>query len=246
MIKPVFRGHRPIAWRAVMALSGCVVAVCIGCGTRPTPAPTFGGLVDTASRTVVLAYAESLQFDTVTGASDMQRVTLSAANASLLVQAGEGREDLAAVDRLRQQSLTQDPAHATRPQREAPVSGNQQLGPRVRIDPEIGAFKVGRSGIKGGRIIARLVNLDSATTPYPKLNLHARGTTYWWVDSAGPGYRSLFISSDTSDVIVPDTLIMHLSPTKWRQGLARLLWVPNDEELWTACDPWYCCKTTPL
>jgi hypothetical protein len=237
------QGHIRGRLRACVVLGFAPVLI-LGCehGPRATPPPGFAGLVDTVSRTAVLAYAESLMYDTVTGASDMQRLLITGA-----MFAPEGAQELQkgdATDRTRVTSRAQSPEAARSYQRPGRMTAEAwrrvlevagcspapcTVGPLVRIDPEIGSYRVNRAGIKGGRILARLVNLDSATMDYPKLNLHARGTTYWWVDSAGPGgYRSLFISSDTTDTLVRgDTLNIHPYPDsglayshKWRQALA--------------------------
>jgi hypothetical protein len=251
----------------VCVVLGLAPVLIVGCehGPRATPPPGFVGLVDTANRTAVLAYAESLMYDTVTGASDMQRLLITAA---MFAPQGADEPKKSATGRAGGTPRVQSPEVAGSYQRPVRLTAEAwrralevagctpapcTVGPLVRIDPEIGSYKVNRAGIKGGRILARIVNLDSATMDYPKLNLHSRGTTYWWVDSAGPGgYRSLFISSDTSDTLVRgDTLNIHPYPDsglaythKWRQAVARFLWVPDDDQLWSACDTKYCCKST--
>jgi hypothetical protein len=117
------------------------------------------------------------------------------------------------------------------------------VGPRVRVEPESGAYLVGQAGLRAGRIIARLVNLDSI--PYPKLNLQPLGTTYWWVDSAGPGgYRSAYVPADTTIPITWDTLVFHTEEhARWWQSVARFAVVEKDDKLWTACDSLGCCRS---
>jgi len=260
-------GHIGVLLRVCLVL-GFVPVLSLGCehGPRPTPPPGFSGSVDTANRATVLAYAESLHYDTVTGPSDMQRLLITAA-----MFAPEGTQAMtqdSVPGRTRVTPGVPYPGVGEPDQRPGHLSAEAwrrvlavaacspapcTVGPLVRIDPEIGSYKVGRAAIKGGRIIARIVNLDSTSMDYPKLNLHTRGTTYWWVDSAGPGgYRSVLISSDTGDTLVKRVLNIHPYPDsgsgyshKWRQALSRFLWVPDDEELWTACDTKYCCKTSP-
>ena len=201
------RGHTPAVLLLLIAVLGLALGWCLACakGYRATPGQTFGGKVDSASRSAVLAYATSLEWDSTPGASDEQRL------------------------------LTDSVCYA------APCT----VGPLVRIDPEFGAYRVRRAGIRAGRFIARLVNLDSIA--YPKLNLLPHGTTYWWVDSTDTGLRSVFVSSDTSVALDTALLIVHDYPNnyRWRQAIAKFVWVPTDEQLWTACDTKYCCKTSP-
>ena len=118
-------------------------------------------------------------------------------------------------------------------------------GPHVLLLPERGAavLDIGRLG--EGRVVARLINYDAA--PYPKLNLAANDTVYWWVDRRGPrgGWRSMYVSSDVTRPLQPDTLI-HTSYhyARWQRTLARFVWRDTDEALWVACDMTGCCKSS--
>lgn len=219
------------------AVSSCQGAEVPG-EPRATPKPGFDHF-DSASRSAVLAYvADSLHFDSTPGASDEQRLlTDTLCDSSRALSASHAREQApssaAATRRLSDSTLL--------------FLSGCTVGPRVRIDPEIGAYRIGKAGIREGRIIARMVNLDPIA--YPKLNLQARGTTYWWVDSAGPGgYRSVYVPADTTVATMGAALNVHDEGpnVRWRQALARFLVVDKDDEVWTACDPNYCCNTTAL
>lgn len=237
--------HRE-AWVVVCALSLCLVSswACSpkppaaptqdATEPRPTPAPPFPSF-DSASRSEVLAYARSLIFDTTYGAADEQRlVTDPLCDSTRALRSNEARSKVPglggirkAVDKLPHPNLLM----------------GCTVGPRVRVEPEIGAYRIGRSVVAKGRIIARVVNLDSI--PYPKLALQPFGTTYWWVDSAGAGgYRSIYVPTDSTTLTLQDTLFYHPEPSqRWRQSLARFLVVERDDKLWTACDSLGCCRS---
>jgi hypothetical protein len=203
---------------------------------RATPRPRFSYL-DSASRSAVLAYvAETLHFDSTRGAADEQRlVTDTLCDSTRALEADLARDrarmELAARKQLSNPML---------------VMGCT-VGPRVRIDPEIGAYRIGRAGVREGRIIARMVNLEAIA--YPKLNLEPHGTTYWWVDSAGRGgYRSVYVPANATVPLKQDTFVFHREPpdVRWRQAIARFVVVDKDDQVWTACDPYYCCNTTAI
>lgn len=201
-------------------------------GPRPTPAPPFGRFEE-GSPSARVAYAASLRFDSVRGAADEQRlVTDTTCDSPRALRATEARE------RARVMGIAKAARLA-----DSTLLTACTVGPRVRVEPESGAYLIGPAGLRTGRIIARLVNLDSI--PYPKLNLQPLGTTYWWVDSAGPGgYRSAYVPADTTAPVKWDTLVYHLEKdVRWRQALARFEVVEQDDKLWTACDSLGCCRS---
>jgi hypothetical protein len=213
----------------VWAASGCQQTAVQGV-PRATPPPGFS--IDTVSPSVVLAYAQRLEFDSTPGAADEQRlVTDPQCDSTKALKASQARAAHigAAVRKVLSDSTLQLLMGCT-------------VGPRVRIDPEIGAYRIGEAGVQEGRIIARMVNLEPIA--YPKLNLQPRGTTYWWVDRKT---RSYYVSADTTIAMVRDTLVYHKEPeyVRWRQAIARFLVVDKDDKTWTACDSLYCCNTSP-
>ena len=121
-------------------------------------------------------------------------------------------------------------------------------GPHVFLSPERGSVAVRSGMLADGRVLARLINHDS--TGYPKFNLAARDTVYWWVDRRGPrgAWRSVYVSSDTTRPLQPDTFILTDSVTSyhspWERAWARFLWRDTDEALWVACDMTGCCKSS--
>ena len=97
-----------------------------------------------------------------------------------------------------------------------------------------------------GRLLARVINVD--TIPYPKLNLGAQDTVYWWVDGVGGRLRSVLISSrpDADLLLMGFNRVAHPEQRKgfrWRQAQARFGWRDTDEMLWVACDWAECCQT---
>ncbi len=119
--------------------------------------------------------------------------------------------------------------------------GNPHYGPLARIQPERGANHLETDDLGEGRIIARLINLD--TIGYPKKALAAGDTTYWFVQHG----RSWFVPRTTRNAIVSDTLHMHPAGSngKFPRALARWLWDPNDEQVWGTCTKNRCCYTDP-
>ncbi|HKP50268.1 MAG TPA: hypothetical protein VJU17_09660, partial [Gemmatimonadales bacterium] len=109
-------------------------------------------------------------------------------------------------------------------------------GPKVRIQPEKRAHQNSANSLsqRPGRIIARLINLDSEE--YPKMNIGAHDTVYWAVERVQPVNdtlsrgRSLLISRkklhDTSLVAAkPESLEVSEHPSGyWRQALTRWIW----------------------
>lgn len=144
-----------------------------------------------------------------------------------------------------------------RAQRYVAVSGDSQrlmlgtfpdarYGPRAHIDPVSGGFKQDSAARGRGRLLARVINVD--TIPYPKLNLGPRDTVYWWVDASGGRPRSILVSSRGDAQAVIRGFVRESHPEygkgfKWRQAEARFLWRDTDEMLWVACDIWDCCRT---
>ncbi|MGH7644763.1 MAG: hypothetical protein ACREMR_04165 [Gemmatimonadales bacterium] len=126
--------------------------------------------------------------------------------------------------------------------------GNCTYGPLVRIEPQAGAHAISDSNdLAAGRIVARIISADSA---YPKLNLPAGGTVYWWVYKDGADWRSTFVSSDTGMVLIDMASYFHppagyRSTYVWRQAIARFNWKDSDEALWVTCTGSGCCKTHP-
>ncbi|PYO86002.1 MAG: hypothetical protein DMD68_01790 [Gemmatimonadetes bacterium] len=117
-------------------------------------------------------------------------------------------------------------------------------GPHVLLLPERGAAVLQTTMLAEGRVVARLINYDADV--YPKLNLAPHDTVYWWVDRRGPRseWRSVYISSDPTRPLQPDSLIVTDYHTRWERTLARFLWHDRDEKLWVACDMTGCCRSS--
>ncbi len=123
--------------------------------------------------------------------------------------------------------------------------GSCSYGPRVRFEPEVGVASLDTITLAhGGRVLGRLVNLDTAVADsYPKFNLRARDTVYWWVDKTNTGFRSLYIPRDSSRAISPpDSFVFHPGG-EWHRSWAKYIWRDADEGLWVTCLQG-CCKTT--
>lgn len=123
---------------------------------------------------------------------------------------------------------------------------NCRYGPRAHIDPASRSYELNDAALSGGRILARVINVD--TIPYPKLNLGPQDTVYWWVDGSGGRLRSVLVSSrpDVPFVVMGLSREQHPEQRKgfrWRQAQARFGWRDTDEMLWVACDWAECCRT---
>jgi hypothetical protein len=123
--------------------------------------------------------------------------------------------------------------------------GQCRYGPLVRIDPEEGAVSLSRDQLAQGRVLVRMISLD--TMPYPKLGLGARPDTAYWFVRDSAGLRSWYVSSDRKRTIVgPDTFKLTEYPhgKPWRRTIARFVFRETDEGLWIPCIVYYCCQTT--
>jgi hypothetical protein len=164
------------------------------------------------------------------------------------------------------QPIDQAPREAvlaySRAQHYVPVSGDSQrlmlgtcpadcrYGPRAHIDPVAGGFLQDSASRSAGRVLARVINVD--TIAYPKLNLGPQDTVYWWVDGSGGRERSVLVSTrpDSRPLILGFRREQHPEVSgeafKWRQAEARFRWRDTDEALWVACDVFECCVTDQL
>jgi hypothetical protein len=121
-----------------------------------------------------------------------------------------------------------------------------RYGPLAHIEPASRSYELGDEALGAGRMLARVVNLD--TIAYPKLNLGPRDTVYWWVDGTGGRLRSVLVSSrpEVPPLVVGFRRVAHPEQRKgfrWRQAQARFGWSETDEGLWVACDWAECCQT---
>ena len=148
----------------------------------------------------------------------------------------------------------------SRAQQYVPVSGDSQrlmlgtfpnarYGPLAHIDPVAGGFKQDSASLRSGRLLARVINVD--TMAYPKLNLGPQDTVYWWVDGSRGQLRSILVSSraDARPLVLGFRREQHPEygkGFKWRQAEARFLWRDSDEMLWVACEVWDCCRTDAI
>lgn len=114
-------------------------------------------------------------------------------------------------------------------------------GPLVRIEPAVGTHRLSLDSLAAGRVIARLVN-RSDDEGHPELALGAADTTYWWVDSVQTGrWRSVLVSTDTSILLVTDTLTFTEHDEPWPLSFARFRWANSPEGLWMTCPNGRCC-----
>jgi hypothetical protein len=125
---------------------------------------------------------------------------------------------------------------------------NSRYGPLAHIDPAKGSFQFDEKALSEGRILARVINVD--TIDYPKLNLGPRDTIYWWVDRRGPngGFRSVFVSSRLDAALRVTGFRRERHPElgadfRWKQAEGRFLWRDTDEQLWIACVWAECCRS---
>jgi hypothetical protein len=117
---------------------------------------------------------------------------------------------------------------------------------KIKIEPETESYRLSEKELPQGRIIARLWS----DVEVPTLGLGPRWT-WWWVDSIGGRWRSVFIPESgkpKSRVALPDTLEVMNRHYGWRQAIARF-WVvkvaspqgdPIWVEAWGTCGS--CCK----
>ena len=127
-------------------------------------------------------------------------------------------------------------------------------GPYVQIIPRKRIHQNATLGT--GRVVAKLVNLES-NFAYEKLALY-RGTpeAYWWV-GVRPG------GTDTISVYVPSDWTSDTKKAKWRsvtvmltdpgnpnfrhaQPSARFVWNDQDDETWASCVSNGCCQPPVL
>ena len=121
-----------------------------------------------------------------------------------------------------------------------------RYGPRAHIDPASRSYELNDETLGSGRLLARVVNVDSID--YPKLNLGPQDTVYWFVDGTGGRLRSVLVSSrpDVPPLITGFSRMAHPEQRKgfrWRQAQARFGWRDTDETLWVACAWSECCRT---
>ena len=120
--------------------------------------------------------------------------------------------------------------------------GNCSYGPRAKIQPHRAAYTLTQANRDTGAVIARIINLD--TIPYPKFNLQARDTVYWWVGKRHGELVSVFVSSAPGARAMVGNLIIDEHPTNpYYQALARWLWDDSDEQTWGTCDGGRCCRS---
>ncbi len=121
--------------------------------------------------------------------------------------------------------------------------GDCRYGPRAKIQPHRAASYLTEADRDAGVVIARIINLD--TLPYPKFNLGARDTVYWWVRMRGDKGESIFVSSVRGVRPRKGNLdVEYHSDLPYRQSLARWIWSDHDEEAWGTCDGGRCCKSS--
>jgi hypothetical protein len=121
--------------------------------------------------------------------------------------------------------------------------GDCRYGPRVKIQPHRAASYLTETDREAGVVIARIINLD--TLPYPKFNLSARDTVYWWVSMRQGKGVSIFVSSVRGvRPRVGNLEIEYHADLPYRQSLARWIWSDHDELAWGTCDGGSCCKSS--
>ncbi len=115
-------------------------------------------------------------------------------------------------------------------------------GPRAKIQPHRAASYLTEADRDTGAVIARLINLD--TIPYPKFNLQARDTVYWWIGKRHGEWVSIFFSSKPQRrPWVSELYIDQHDNTPYSQPIARWLWDDRDETAWATCDGGRCCRS---
>jgi hypothetical protein len=112
---------------------------------------------------------------------------------------------------------------------------------KVRIEPERESYRLLRNELAQGRIIARIWS----DVEVPKLGLGPRWT-WWWVDSSGGRWRSVFIAESEKPgyrIALRDTFELMDRHYRWRQAIARF-WVvkvaaPQGDPIWV--EAWGTC-----
>lgn len=121
-----------------------------------------------------------------------------------------------------------------------------QRAQQLQIEPERESYNLSEKDLARGRIIARL----RSEVAVPKLGL-GPWWTWWWVDSTGGRWRSVFIHDSgkaKSRVALAGELTIMNRHYQWSQAIARF-WVVRDSspqgdpiwvESWGTCGG--CCK----
>jgi hypothetical protein len=112
---------------------------------------------------------------------------------------------------------------------------------KVRIEPERESYRLSRPELAQGRIIARLWS----EVEVPKLGLGPRWT-WWWVDSSGGRWRSVFIAESEKPayrIALQNRFELMEPHYSWRQAIARF-WVvkvasPQGDPVWV--ESWGTC-----
>jgi hypothetical protein len=169
-----------------------------------------------------------------------------------LTAAKDGADTVNVVlTRLRPVSVSQDTMFDTLPgvgDEQRLMMGNwprATYGPRAKIQPHRAASYLTSADRDTGAVIARIINLD--TIPYPKFNLQARDTVYWWVGKRHGEWVSVFISSRPQRrPWVSDLYIEEHDNRPYYQPIARWIWNDRDELAWGTCDGGRCCRSAGI
>lgn len=113
---------------------------------------------------------------------------------------------------------------------------------RVALQPQRNSIGLDRRSLGQGRVIARLINRDDV--PLPRFNLAAHDTTYWWADSVGGKWRSVYVSSRAgSKPLIRGFKIEDHESGQYQQSLSR--WEVSAQGTtipWTTCIDTGCCR----
>lgn len=109
-------------------------------------------------------------------------------------------------------------------------------GDTARIEPEEGSYRITRSDLARGRIIARI----RSKVVYDSLGF-GPWWTYWWVDGKR-GWRSVFIADTSARTSRPQGRMNPRNHYKhhWRQAIAHFT-TGSGIKPWGTCDDW-CCQ----
>ena len=117
-------------------------------------------------------------------------------------------------------------------------------GPIATVEPESGLHLITDGDLGRGRIIARIINLDTVAMP----GIAAHDTAYVWVDSMQGYWRAMQVPSRIDEPVIENDLDYVRHPgVRWNQPLARWVWTPevgvtSTEPTWVSCATGCCTK----
>ena len=217
MVNRSERGHAPLALIFLALLLLTALIVCLTCARpRPiaplaTPAAPFTD-PDLATRSAILSYAVSLEYDTTPGAGDEQRLMVGT---TCPPWAGGGNCTYGPLVRIEPQI-----GSYLIPDSTALASG-RVIARVITVDSQYPKL-----GLTAGKITYWWVD--------------RRGPSNSWRSVLVSSDSTVALVHNDSLELHPAYSQGHTYT--WRQALARFAWSETDEKLWSTCTNGYCCK----